>query len=480
MLFHSYVFVLAFSPITLLVCSCIYVNKKKDLLKVILFIASVLFYLYSGLSGLGIFALLGAVNFGIYRLMRLTDKKVNVRKGIVCFGISVNLAVLFYFKYYNFFVDNLNFLFKTRFPINEVMMPLGISFLTFQNIAFLVDGYRREIESCTVIDYMFYAAYFPKVSSGPITRFGDLMYIPMNQSKEVFWDNIASGFFIFVMGLGKKVLIADMLLKVTEAGYNCVSDLNTPTALLVSLAYTFQIYFDFSGYSDMAIGMSRMFQIKLLDNFNSPYKAQNIEEFWDRWHISLTRFFTKYLYIPLGGSRRGERKTYMNILIVFLCSGLWHGASWTFIIWGGMHGMAMIINRRFRHYFEKVSKFVGCACTFLFVNFAWIVFRSGDFHTLKGMCHAILKGGWGAITPEVSSALKFESVEKLLGIDIPDIIYMAVFLSIVGIAVFWGKNAKEKAEEKKFTVWNAILTLAIFMVCLLSFSHVSTYIYMRF
>lgn len=480
MLFNSYIFVLVFFPITLLLYSYLYNKNNKDLLKVILIAASMLFYLYGGLFGFGVFVALGVVNFGLYRLMQMTENKANMRKGILCIGISANLAVLFYFKYYNFFVDNFNFLFKTRISINQVIMPLGISFITFQNIAFLVDSYRREIESCTVIDYMFYAAYFPKVSSGPITRFGDLMQIPINQGKDEFWDNIASGFYLFVMGLGKKVLIADMLSKVTEAGYNCVSELNTPTALLVSLAYTFQIYFDFSGYSDMAIGMSRMFQIKLLDNFNSPYKAKSIEEFWDRWHISLTRFLTQYLYIPLGGSRRGKVRTYLNILIVFLCSGLWHGASWTFIIWGGLHGTAMVINRRFRHYFEKVPKFLGCACTFLFVNFAWIVFRSGDFHTLKGMCHAILKGGWGVLTPEVSSAFKLESMEKLFDIHMPDILYMAVFLSVAGIIVFLGKSAKEKADEKKFTVRNAIVTLIIFMACLLSFSHVSTYIYARF
>lgn len=480
MLFNSYIFVLVFFPITLLVYSYIYANNKKDLLKVILFVASVFFYLYSGLLSFVIFTILGVGNFGVYRLMRLIKNKINIRKGLLCFSISTNLAVLFYFKYYNFFVDNFNFLFKTRISINEVVMPLGISFITFQNIAFLVDVYRREVDKCTVIDYAFYAIYFPKVSSGPITRFGDLMYIPMNQSKEVFWDNIASGFSLFVMGLGKKVLIADMLLKVTEAGYNCVSELNTSTAVLVSLAYTFQIYFDFSGYSDMAIGISRMFQIKLLDNFNSPYKAQNIEEFWDRWHISLTRFFTKYLYVPLGGNRRGEGRTYLNILIVFLCSGLWHGASWTFIIWGGLHGLAMVINRKFRYYFERIPKPVGCACTFLFVNFAWIVFRSGDFHTLKGMCYALLKGGWGDLTPTVSSVFKLENMENFLGINVPDAIYMVVSLSIVGIMVFFCKSAKEKADEKKFTIRNAILILVIFMICLLSFSHVSTYIYARF
>lgn len=431
MLFNSYIFVLLFFPLALLVYYLVYGRengKFKDLSKIVLIAFSFIFYFYAGLSGFGIFLILCAGNFLLYRLLYLAgDGRRNIRKALMCLGIFANLAVLFYFKYYNFFIDNINLVFKTQIRINEVIMPLGISFITFQNIAFIVDVYRRDVVKCSFLDYIFYAAYFPKVSSGPITRFEDLVQMSVKQNKEEFWNNIASGFYLFVMGLGKKVLIADMSLKVTDAGYTYVNKLNTTTALVVSLAYTFQIYFDFSGYSDMAIGISRMLQVKLSDNFDSPYKARTIEEFWDRWHISLTKFFTRYLYIPLGGSRRGRERTYLNILIVFLCSGLWHGASWTFIIWGGIHGIAMIFNRRFKCYIEKIPKIISQAITFLFVNFAWIVFRSGNFHTLKGMCFAIVKGGWGTLSPIVGSAFRLEDAEKILGIYIPDVIYTAVF-----------------------------------------------------
>lgn len=484
MLFNSYIFVLLFFPLILFLYFRIYLgkyNRSVEVSKIILIFFSILFYLYAGVQNFIVFTALCVGNVLFYYLLHRTDSCVAyVRRGILWLGVLGNLGVLFYYKYYNFFIDNINALFKTEFQINEINMPLGLSFITFQNIAFLVDAYRRDIVKCSVADYMFYMTYFPKVSSGPITRFQDLIQMKTEENREEFWNNVASGFYLFVMGLGKKVLIADTLLKVTDAGYQHVSELNATTALLVSLAYTFQIYFDFSGYSDMAIGISRMLQINLADNFNSPYKAKSIEEFWDRWHISLTKFLTRYLYIPLGGNRKGKKRTYLNILVVFLCSGLWHGASWTFVIWGGMHGIAMMLSKRFRNALTRIPKTICQIITFLFINFTWIVFRAGDFHTLRGMCQALLRGGWGGVLPEVGSAIRLEWVEKLFDVYVPDGAYIISFLVVLGILVFVCPNAGEKAARRQFTVRNAVWVLMVFIICLLSFSHVTSYIYTRF
>lgn len=484
MIFNSYIFVLLFFPISLLIYLRLYFGKYEkgiEIAKVIMTLLSLLFYLYAGVYGFLILFTLCIANFIFFRLLLWAKGKgLNMHKCVLGFSILLNLLVLLYLKYYNFFVDNINFLFKTKFQIHEIIMPLGISFITFQNIAFLVDVYRQEVVKCSFLEYMFYIAYFPKISSGPITRFADLSQLITKENKEDFWNNIASGFYLFVMGLGKKVLIADQLLKVTNMGYQHVGEINTPTALLVSLAYTFQIYFDFSGYSDMAIGISRMMQIRLSENFNSPYKAKNIEEFWDRWHISLTKFFTKYLYIPLGGNRKGGKRTYLNIVLVFLCSGLWHGASWTFFLWGGVHGAAMVFNRMYKNTLNKIPSLVSQLITFLFVNFTWIIFKSGDLHTLKGMCQAIVKGGWGEVSPIICSTFKLGWVEKLFDVCISDVAYLIMFLIVLGIIVFFCKNATEKAGEQHLTIWNAIWVLVIFMSCLLSFSHVTAYIYTRF
>lgn len=260
------------------------------------------------------------------------------RKMIFLIGLIFNLGLLGYFKYMDFFIENVNLIFKTDFTLRNILLPLGISFFTFQQISFITDVYKaRGGITYSFLEYAVYVTYFPQLVAGPIVTHD--MLVPQLQDenrKHINFDYMSKGIALFTLGLAKKVLFADIFGNYVNLAYRDVYGLNTLTAFFAMLAYTFQIYFDFSGYSDMAIGLGWMMNIDLPVNFDSPYKALSVTEFWRRWHMTLTAFFTKYVYIPLGGNRKGTIRTYINIFIVFLFSGLWHGAGWTFVLWGVM------------------------------------------------------------------------------------------------------------------------------------------------
>ncbi|MGN1345017.1 MAG: MBOAT family O-acyltransferase, partial [Traorella sp.] len=305
-------------------------------------------------------------------------KKTNKwHKMFLIIPIIINVGLLLYFKYLNFAISNINLLFTKDYALRELVLPLGISFFTFQQIAYIVAIYKKELSDCSLIDYLAYILYFPKILMGPLMDPIDFMEQLNDQdNKKLDWDNIASGIKIFSFGLFKKVMIADVFSSAVSWGFTNWQIASSLDLLLVSLFYTFEIYFDFSGYSDMAVGASILFNIKLPINFDSPYKALSIRDFWKRWHISLTKFFTKYIYIPLGGSRKGKILTYVNTLIVFGISGLWHGANWTFILWGILHGLLMILDRVFEKVEEKIFEPARWVMTFCTVNLLWLLFRA--------------------------------------------------------------------------------------------------------
>lgn len=453
-------------------------QKSKRLVNIFLLIASTIFYVFAGWKT-GILLLVSIVlNYGLCRLLTIfnVESAHTKRKCILFLGVAANLTVLVYFKYYNFFIDNLNMLFDTGLVIKKIFLPLGISFITFQQIAFLVDSYRQETKTYCFMDYALFVLFFPHVSSGPIILHED--FFPLLRAKrEMNWDKFASGLFLLVMGLGKKVLIADQFGRAVDWGYSNIPSLNTASALFVSFAYTIQIYFDFSGYSDMAVGISRMLQLDLPINFNSPYKANTILEFWDRWHITLTRFLTKYLYIPLGGNRKGKMRTYINILIVFLCSGFWHGASWTFILWGGLHGCFMVFTRRFKKDVDKVPVFINKCITLLFVNFTWILFRSNSFTVFRQMVKTIVRGQWGNLNDEICVCFKPVIFEN---INCPEWLYAITSLLVVGYILLKCKNTQEQADSMKYSVKSCVWILAVAVLSVLSFSGVNTFVYSLF
>ncbi len=478
MQFNSYEFILAFIPILLLVYYGLIVSQKQKYLNAILLLASVIFYAYSDLAALAILFALVLINYGIYRAILFHGEKGKKRVFLIV-GLIGNLAVLIYFKYTNFFIDSLNLVFNQSFQILDIIQPLGISFIVFQQIAFLVDSYRGEIDSCTFTEYLLFITWFPHVSSGPILLHGDLLP-DLKNKKRIDWDRISTGIYIFVMGLGKKVLIADLLAQPVNWAYSNIGELNTTGALFISIVYSLQIYFDFSGYSDMAIGISRILGLDLPINFNSPYKAVTILDFWDRWHMTLTRFFTRYLYIPLGGSRKGRLRIYTNTLIVFLLSGIWHGASYTFILWGLLHGLFMIITKQFKSGFNRIPAFVNRCITLLFVNFTWMLFRAGSFSSFKGMAEAILRLEWGALNTNITDFFKPLSLSGLGYFGIPGWLWAVGTVIVLGVLVFGTENVVKKAEKLTFSAGSSVAVCLVAILCLLSFSGVSSFIYAMF
>ena len=328
MVFSTYEFIFLFLPIVLIGYFLLGKLKKKKIQQIFLIIASLFFYGYYNVSYLAIILISVLVNYGMSILINKQHKK-----WLLVLGIIFNVLLLGYFKYSNFFIDTFNHIVGTEFNLLNIILPLGISFFTFQQIAYLVGVYKKEENVEDIITYMLFVTFFPYVISGPITTGKEIMgQFKNEENRKVNYNNLAKGIYLFVIGLFKKIVIANTIALWVDNGYSSAGDMNFIATWVVILTYTLQIYFDFSGYSDMAVGIAKMFNINLPYNFNSPYKANSVREFWRRWHITLSRFLTNYIYIPLGGSRKGKIRTYINTLITFLVSGLWHGAAWTYVV----------------------------------------------------------------------------------------------------------------------------------------------------
>ena len=319
-----------------------------------------------------------------------TKKRNYSPKKLLAFGVIANLALLGYFKYADFFIMNVNRTAGTDIPLLELALPLAISFYTFQQIAYLVDSYRKETQEYDFLNYAVFVTFFPQLIAGPIVHHKEMMpQFAKLKNKVMHYHNIALGLFIFSIGLFKKVVIADSFAVWATQGFDIEKNLNMIEAWFTSLSYTFQLYFDFSGYTDMAIGIALLFNIKLPINFNSPYKATSIQDFWRRWHITLSRFLKDYIYIPLGGNRKGEIHTYTNLFATFILGGIWHGAGWTFVLWGALHGLALVIHRAWQKLGLRMPTLLAWFITFNFINIAWVFFRATSFESamkvLKGM-----------------------------------------------------------------------------------------------
>jgi len=347
----------------------------------IILIGSIFFYAWGAPKF--IFVIL-FTTFLDFHLVTLMDKIQNEtkRKLLLLLSVSVNLGLLFYFKYSNFFIENVNSALSIfgdkQIHWTKLILPIGISFYTFETITYVVDVYRRVHKPLTKFwDYQLYIILFPKLIAGPIIRYHQLADQITDRSANETIDNKLTGFYRFALGLGKKVLIANQMGIVADEIFGSnLSQLDTTTAWIGSLAYTFQIYFDFSGYSDMAIGLAKMIGFKFPENFNNPYISQSITEFWRRWHITLGSWMKNYLYIPLGGNKVSKYRLYFNLWLVFLASGLWHGASWSFIFWGAFHGFFLVIERIFfGKVLSKIGKLPSILITFLIVNIGWVFFR---------------------------------------------------------------------------------------------------------
>ena len=483
MLFNSYVFVLLFLPLCVLLYFCL--NRfGRAAANVFLFAASLLFYGYFHPAYLAIICSSIVINYLLCAWMRKTGQG-SARKGILILGILVNLGILGYFKYADFFLSNVNAVFGTNAPLLHVALPLGISFFTFQQLSFVIDTYKEKATKTDFLSYACYVSFFPQLVAGPIVTQDE--FLPQfhdDAKRKVNWDNLASGIYLFVLGLAKKIMIADVFGLVVETGYGVIGDLNAPSAWFLIFSYTMQIYFDFSGYCDMAMGIGKMFNIELPVNFNSPYKATSISDFWSRWHITLTRFFTRYVYIPLGGNRKGMARTCLNVMIIFLLSGLWHGANWTFVFWGACHGLLMVLTRVFEKPLEKVPKLVRGVATFLVVNVLWVFFRANDFAQAFALLKQACVGGLGGLPYYFTACFKLPGMDLIIdrvpGGNLLPLACTILFVAFTVFVTFFTKNARERVLSGKLTALKAVFAAALLVWCVLSFEKVSAFLYFNF
>lgn len=399
MLFNSYEFILVFLPITVAVFFLIGSHGWHRTALAWLLLMSLVFYGWWNPAYLLLICLSMLANYSLGSCFGSRNLPQGARKPLLALGVALNLGLLGYFKYAMFAATNINSWFGCTLPVAEIALPLGISFFTFQQVGFLVDSYR-ESNRPTFVDYCLFVTFFPQLIAGPIVQHTDLL--PQLKNPSIFYPkarNLEIGVTVFFLGLFKKLIIADKLANFATPVFEHVAQggsVGFADAWSAAIAYTLQIYFDFSGYSDMAIGLGALFGIRLPINFNSPYQATSIIDFWRRWHITLSVFLRDYLYIPLGGNRNGPVRRYINLLATMVLGGFWHGAGWTFAVWGLLHGAALAVNHGWREIRGNTREprstwrsHASWALTFLVVVIGWVIFRAADLPTAFSMLSAM-------------------------------------------------------------------------------------------
>ena len=487
MLFHSYIFVFVFLPVSL---GGYYLAGRIGSRAAKLWLAAMSLWFYGSfrLEYLLLLLLSVFLNYGI----ALGMKGKKRAGGLLAAGVAVNLAALVYFKYMDFFIGNWNYISGMELPLLRVALPVGISFFTFQQISYLADCYKGEIETKGFLDYMLSIVYFPKLVEGPLVIYAEWEPELVGAGEKGFdAEKFMRGVCQFVMGMMKKVILADTFGGAVDYGYSNLEIMHGWDALLLVAFYALQLYFDFSGYCDMALGVSRMFGIELPVNFNSPYQAGNIVQFWKRWHITLNRFFTKYIYIPLGGNRKGRARMYGNLLIVFLVSGIWHGAGWNFILWGMLHGVLYVLtrmwmNRRGAFHGRKVPRVISVPLTFCYTAFAWVYFRAENAAQGNRLISLLFSGDYARVNRNLAGYFNLDEfwyilkVLRLDGWEYGHYILMGAITAFSLLLVFFGKNAAGVADKIKPKPWTAVLFAGAMLWCVLAFSGVSTFLYFNF
>ena len=407
MLFNSYAFIFAFLPVVVAVYY--WIGQSRGALSAVWLAAASLFF-YAWWSTTHVWLLVASIVFNYAAGFVLARSEARaLRRAVLVGAVALNLALLGYYKYANFFLDSLERLGGPSHHVAGVILPVGISFFTFTQIAFLVDVWHRKAAEYKFAHYALFVLYFPHLIAGPILHHAEMMPQFRDPASHRFAaENLSVGLMVFAVGLFKKVVIADGVATYVEPVFGSPgASLTLLDSWCAVLAYTFQLYFDFSGYSDMAVGISRMLGIKLPINFYSPYKAASVIDFWRRWHMTLSRFLRDYLYVPLGGNRRGKARRYLNLMVTMMLGGLWHGASWTFVAWGALHGLYLVANHGWRSVRRRLAgppaqrpslaaTAAGRILTFVAVVVAWVFFRAPDMETAFSILHAM--SGMNGIT----------------------------------------------------------------------------------
>ncbi len=428
-------------------------------------------------------------NFATGRSLNKTCKNKSKgfsKKSILIFGIVFNLSLLGYFKYTDFLIENLNLAFNSNAELLNLALPLAISFFTFQQIAYLVDSYRQETKEYHFLNYALFVTFFPQLIAGPIVHHSEMMpQFANTRNKVKNYRNIAMGLFIFSIGLFKKVVIADTFAVWATQGFDVATTLNIFEAWATSLSYTFQLYFDFSGYTDMAIGLALLFNIRLPINFNSPYKATNIQDFWRRWHMTLSRFMRDYVYIPLGGNKKGAFRTHNNLMATFVIGGLWHGAGWTFIFWGFLHGLALMVQRFWSKLGFKLWTWLAWLITFNFVNIAWVFFRAKEWSdavkVLKGM---FLNYEYAFLVKTDYKIMSFFGNKQVVisgfPIDYSIIFVLPVLITFFMFIIIFSKNSHELTFNFKPNIVFLAIIIVAFILGIIFIDKSSEFLYFNF
>lgn len=491
MLFNSVIFITVFLPIALVGWYLLKKINNPLYAKVFLIGMSLWFYGYYNIRFL--FVLLGSLLMNYLISFLLAHTTGNFKKRLVfVLGLLGNIGILFYFKYFNFFLDNCNYFLHTNIQIERIALPLGISFFTFQQISFVADRYKGKAPHYSMLDYACFITYFPQLIAGPIVLHSE--FIP--QLKNIKNKKLDAGLFfdglsLFILGLAKKVLLADTLALLVNAVYNDIAIIpyyiDSVTGLITIVSYMLELYFDFSGYSDMARGIGKMFGFSLPENFNSPLKAVSVRDFWRRWHMTLSRFLTTYIYIPLGGNRKGLRRQCINIMIVFTVSGFWHGANWTFVVWGLLHGIAMLWETLFpkvRFKFEWMNRTV----TFLYVTFTFSIFRSENLTQAFTLIKRIFTVPWSGYFNRFCTSLDIAetfALKRMLQMKAPEyvevfFIVCVVILLVIAFKFLMGLKAEEWIEKKGLRTSGLLVLALLFVWVVISLSQVSTFLYFDF
>lgn len=466
MVFSSTIFIFLFLPLVLL---CYFLAPKK-LKNYVLLIFSIIFYLFGGPKFLLVLISVVLIDY----LGALLIEKTKHKKLYLIITLALNIGTLVYFKYTGFFIENINGLLKTNIQIPEIILPIGISFYTFQAMSYVIDVYRKKVKlQKNFLTLLLYVSLFPQLVAGPIVRY-ETIEKELKTRKTTFKD-VEYGIRRFILGLAKKVIIANQmgLLADTIFGLN---ELSTPVAILGGLAYMFQIYFDFSAYSDMAIGLGRIFGFKFLENFNFPYISKSITEFWRRWHISLSTWFKDYIYIPLGGNRNGIKRQIINMLIVWLLTGFWHGAEWNFILWGLYYFIFLVLEKFIlKKPLEKAPNILKHIYALVIIYFGWIIFRCDSIGLLKNYFNALFS--FNITTMSINELLVYlESyyIYFILAIIFSYPVYYKLLDKI--------QNIKNKKLKLTLDILHYLSIIIIFIITImfLAYSSYNPFIYFRF
>jgi D-alanyl-lipoteichoic acid acyltransferase DltB (MBOAT superfamily) len=480
MLFNSYAYCFAFLPLTWL--GYFYLNRLGYLRWAtgFLALASLVFYGWWDVRYVPLIVFSMTLNYGLARWLSEREPDGRSRAGLA-FGLLFNLGLLALFKYADFIIGNVNAVVPSaHWPLLSLGLPLGISFFTFQKVAYLIDSYRGETKGTPFVHYCLFVLFFPQLIAGPIVHHREALPQFADARRRKPWRlNLVRGLFLFSLGLFKKTVVADSLAPWVHTGFDLLPSLSPLQAWAASLAYSFQLYYDFSGYSDMALGAAALFNIRLPVNFNSPYQSLDILDFWRRWHITLGRFLRDTIYLPLGGNRRGAGRSAANLMLTFLLGGLWHGANWTFIAWGALHGLGQACLRAWRRAFQPrpLPRAMAMALTFLFVHLGWVLFRAKDF----GAALKVFKGMLGLGAVGVGSvAAQLGLLNVVIESSIVQTAFASLLLATAGLAACRWRNSQQLARSLK-PGWQAVLwTVLLFALGLLNMARTSEFLYFNF